>query len=1006
MQKSSTGWLTRFMVICSLLVLFIGCGDDDDDDSNPLAIPAIPTGLTVALEGDGVTLTWQASANSARYNIYRSTQQNEGYALIGTAPQTNFKNASLQPDTTYFYKIAGVSAKIEGREVEGDRSPPVQVTFVIAKIDVDPRVIDFGESHMSLPLKIINKGGASLEWEIQSDVKWLTFNSTKGKLEGRKEVVITVEADRNNDPGIYDATITVTSKQDKPITIPTKLVISPEPVLSVDAKRVDFGLEREPKVVEIGNAGTGTLDWKAEKEKDVSWLEISPASGSGVKAGEKQELTLKILPQELTGFDPGANLVGTIVITAAPDQERKITVTAETEKPILAVSQPTTINMGLTQRTATATIQNNGSGTLDWTIRGGANWLEFTPRGGTTRPNETDQVTLTVDREGLDEGLKSTTIVIDAGLAGQEEITINIQVPGQPNLTVTPRSLDFGTTENTKTIQIKNTGTGLMEWQISGGRAWLTATPQSGDTRAETDTVRLTVDRRGLQPGTQNTSINISAGDAGRETVTITMRVPQPELTLSQNILVFNLGEIQKAIQIENTGEGTLVWDTNADREWIVVRPPSASTSAGAPTNVTIEVNDDRLDAGRHAAVVTFSSNGGAKTLNIQFTKQGVITGTIRNIRTNAPISDATVNIPTQEALTGFDGHYVLPYAEEGEYILEVEARGYIGRRERVVTANGRGEKEILLTPIVQTTREISDPVKLITPKRIAFREGRAYVTSDVDNSVAIINTTTDRVIDKIPLKCDALLCDPIGIAANPRRAEVYVAIPGADRVSVLNADANSEVRQIEVGNFPIACAVSHDGDRLYVSNQRDNTVSVIDLNTLNPIDLIRVGREPAGMAISPDDIYLYVSNNKGDSVSVIDVNAGIETTKISVGSRPDAIGIAENGRYVYVVNTFSNELSVIDISTQQEIARIPDLSTFALVGVAAVREDVHGREIAYVVGNDGTISVIEMPSQTVIRDIGIRAGGGEVEAIGYDSDVDKFYVLDSALELVTVLEK
>ena len=139
--------------------------------------------------------------------------------------------------------------------------------------------------------------------------------------------------------------------------------------------------------------------------------------------------------------------------------------------------------MGLTQRTATATIQNNGSGTLDWRIRGGANWLTFRPADGTTRQSETDLVTLTVNRDGLDEGLKSTTIVIDAGLAGQEEITINIQVPGQPNLTVTPRSLDFGATENTKTIQIKNTGTGLMEWQISGGRAWLTATPRSGDTQ-------------------------------------------------------------------------------------------------------------------------------------------------------------------------------------------------------------------------------------------------------------------------------------------------------------------------------------------------------------------------------------------------------------------------------------------------------------------------------------------------------------------------------------------
>ena len=207
MMKSKK-WIGFLMIICCLPFLFIGCGDDDDDDGGvKIPVPTIPTGLKAQSERDGVVLTWQAGQNAARYRIYRSLQQDTGYELKGTSDQITFKDTNVTPDTTYFYKVAGVSPKVEGREIEGDKSPPVQVTHVIAVLTVEPPELDFGESEATKPLKIKNGGGAPLDWELSSDAKWVTFDLAKGTLAGKQEQVVVdliVHTDRRRPIGVRD----------------------------------------------------------------------------------------------------------------------------------------------------------------------------------------------------------------------------------------------------------------------------------------------------------------------------------------------------------------------------------------------------------------------------------------------------------------------------------------------------------------------------------------------------------------------------------------------------------------------------------------------------------------------------------------------------------------------------------------------------------------------------------------------------------------------------------
>ena len=53
-------------------------------------------------------LTWKAVPGATEYQVYRSTQQNSGYAKINTTTSTSYVNTGAKANTTYYYKIVAV----------------------------------------------------------------------------------------------------------------------------------------------------------------------------------------------------------------------------------------------------------------------------------------------------------------------------------------------------------------------------------------------------------------------------------------------------------------------------------------------------------------------------------------------------------------------------------------------------------------------------------------------------------------------------------------------------------------------------------------------------------------------------------------------------------------------------------------------------------------------------------------------------------------------------------
>jgi YVTN family beta-propeller protein len=161
---------------------------------------------------------------------------------------------------------------------------------------------------------------------------------------------------------------------------------------------------------------------------------------------------------------------------------------------------------------------------------------------------------------------------------------------------------------------------------------------------------------------------------------------------------------------------------------------------------------------------------------------------------------------------------------------------------------------------------------------------GRAYTANELDNSVSVVNTTTNQTVGQA-IHVGQF---PRAVAITPSVNKIYVANRGSDNVSVIKASTKDVIKTIHVGGQPRALCVSPDGTRVYVANRRTDNVSVIGTVHNHVVDTINVGRAPFGIVASPDGNRVYVNNNDDETVSVIRTSTNhVIGSPIHVGSGP-----------------------------------------------------------------------------------------------------------------------
>lgn len=114
----------------------------------------------------------------------------------------------------------------------------------------------------------------------------------------------------------------------------------------------------------------------------------------------------------------------------------------------------------------------------------------------------------------------------------EHQITVTVNNGSStPIISRSPSSLEpnccVGTNAGNQTFTIRNSGGGTLNYSVNDNVSWLSCSPTNGTSTAETDTISVNYNTSGLNAGTHNATITISASGATNspQTISVTLTV-------------------------------------------------------------------------------------------------------------------------------------------------------------------------------------------------------------------------------------------------------------------------------------------------------------------------------------------------------------------------------------------------------------------------------------------------------------------------------------------------
>jgi YVTN family beta-propeller protein len=285
-------------------------------------------------------------------------------------------------------------------------------------------------------------------------------------------------------------------------------------------------------------------------------------------------------------------------------------------------------------------------------------------------------------------------------------------------------------------------------------------------------------------------------------------------------------------------------------------------------------------------------------------------------------------------------------------------------------------------------------------PQQIAVNPvtNRIYVSNLGDNTVSVIDGSTNTVVDTISVGTV-----PEQIAVNATTNMIYVANVDSGNISVIDGSTD-----IVVATMPSAAtvfvAVNPVTNMIYADNQLAQTVSVFDGSTNTLVATVAIpgsGTIPEGMVVNPATCIIYLTVDSDQDNKNVTIISGVTNTIINTIPMPNgailgfmATDFQLNRIYlgdtslkaVYVLNSATNAVTTVSLPTSH---------TPYGVGVAP------NHEIVVSDYTGGTLIRINPWSMTVD---GAWGNGRGPSGIAINPTTNVMYVSDTFSNVVTVI--
>jgi len=501
---------------------------------------------------------------------------------------------------------------------------------------VKEKVLDFGrvqgEGELLRQLTISNDGDSLLKGTLRSRVSWLrvsrgifrcpphrtlqlglallTGQLPKGKLVEPSALLL------DSDAGQERIEVRVWRVQ---------------PSLRLHTAQLDFGPllrgQIAERVISLSNTGDGIL--RGVVRTQVPWLR-NESDTILCGPGEQASQTIVI---DTTALHRGALHQSAALSLETNAGERTVSAVAEILAPQLSVSDEPLhfeeVPLGHASHLLLP-IANVGSAPLEGHAESVLEWLTISPENFVCEAGQSVQLTVTAETAAFSRGLSLTleTAVRIASNDGSVDIGVRLDIL-KPLLAITPSVLDFGIVDMpepiSRSLLIRNEGTGILNWDIKTGSLWVEIEPTKGQSETgKASEVRLTAYTLALPSETDMAegALHI-ASNGGHEDVPIAITIASPRLALDVSVLdlgtSINHAEIEGSFTIFNHGLGTLSGQMQSRLEWLAIEPSSFDCPTGRSQSVRVRVQPRGLPKGAHSEkeAIVIDTNGGQAAMDL-----------------------------------------------------------------------------------------------------------------------------------------------------------------------------------------------------------------------------------------------------------------------------------------------------------------------------------------------------------------------------------------------------
>ena len=189
-------------------------------------------------------------------------------------------------------------------------------------------------------------------------------------------------------------------------------------------------------------------------------------------------------------------------------------------------------------------------------------------------------------------------------------------------------------------------------------------------------------------------------------------------------------------------------------------------------------------------------------------------------------------------------------------------------------------------------------------------KNGLLYVTTELDQSVTVIDPATLQITAAIPTgQAESHM---LAITRDGKRG--YTANVGPGTVSVLDLQTKSLITIIPISRNTQRISLSVDDRWVFTADQTAPRLAVIDTETNGVSTWIDLPSTGYGTAPTPNGRWLLVALNRINKVAVIDLKTFRLARTLDVPKAPQEIVIQPNGAYAYVSCDASHQVAVIDL--------------------------------------------------------------------------------------------